>query len=359
MDAVDAVACDISVKEGNPHIVFIAHAKIPFPVSLKQQMAAISAPEDFAIADVALGKLFARAILKLTNLPAMKNKKVEFISSHGQTIYHNPKKHVTLQLGEPSVISAETKTPVWNDFRSADMANGGQGAPLAPVIHLPLFCDNHKNVSAVNIGGIANITHIPANAKNLAQLLAYDTGPGNMLLDFVAKQMHIGQYDKGGRQAAEGEVNAILLKKFLSHPYFKKRAPKSTGREIFGETFLGRALGKQVSYNKNLLATLTELTARTITDELKKLARAKRKTERLIICGGGANNSYLIRRIAALAGNEVEVVTSNKLGIPVDQVEGALIALLGFYAHNKTALDLTSITGSKNKKVLLGKFTPA
>ncbi len=359
MDGIDAAVCDIKMARGMPQIKLVSSVHFPYPKKLRARLFSLISGEE-SVAEVcrlnvAIGEAFSKAALK-----GMGQKKIKLIGSHGQTLFHSPKTGSTLQIGSPAVIACKTGAPVWADFRSADMAGGGEGAPLAPVIHLPLFMERTINVSVLNIGGIANITHIPAGAKTLNQLVAYDTGPGNMLIDFATMRMEKGMYDRGGRIARAGEVKAGLLGELLGHRFFKKKAPRSTGREEFGEAFIRWAgLGRSKKWDKNMVATFTELTARTVTSEIKKLANAKRPTDRLVICGGGAKNSFLVERIARLAGETIEVITSDQLGVRCDAIEAMLVALLAFYADRGEAQDLRSITGTKNRKALLGSFTPA
>ncbi|VAX24728.1 Anhydro-N-acetylmuramic acid kinase [hydrothermal vent metagenome] len=362
MDGVDAVACDIRITKKLPRIRILASAKMAYSTSLKNRLISLSASSnslgEVCELNVAVAEVFAKSAIKVMAHPELKGRKVKIIGSHGQTIWHAPKAHATLQIGDGAVIAAKTGASVWSDFRSADMANDGEGAPLAPIVHSPLFGDKRRNISVVNIGGIANITHIPAGATDLSKLIAYDTGPGNMLIDLAVNRMRKGMYDRGGRIAASGTVDEKLLKRFLAHPYFKRRSPKSTGRETFGESFIKWAGLSKSRLNASVVATFTELTARTIAGEITKLEKSGKSTDRLVICGGGAKNRYLLKRIESILPKTMEVVRSDQLGVPCQLVEGSLIALLAFYADNGVRLDLSSITGAKNRSVLLGRLTP-
>ncbi len=360
IDGVDAAVCDISYKGGRIRIKILAAAKSAYGARLRKRILSLndinSPGEQICRLNVEVAEVFARAALKVLKSPALKGKKPEYIGSHGQTVFHLPKLGASLQIGDGSVIAARSGIKTWFDFRSADLALGGQGAPLAPVIHLPLFMDQKTGVGVVNIGGIANVTHIPAGAARLNKLAAYDTGPGCMVMDMWARKMGAGDFDRNGSIASKGAINKTLLKRMLSHPYFRARPPKSTGRETFGESFLKWAglAGKAVA-SRDVMATLTELTAQTITDEIGKLNKRGRKTGRIVLCGGGALNGYLVKRIKAHC--RIEVAPSDALGVDCKLVEPALMALLAFYAEKGVALDLSKLTGSK-KPVLLGKLAP-
>jgi anhydro-N-acetylmuramic acid kinase len=360
LDGVDATVCDISYRGGRVRIKIVAAAKVSYGAKLRGRILSLNDKNSTAdlvcLLNVEVAKVFAKAALKVFKSTALKGRKPKLLGSHGQTISHRPDLGASLQIGDGSVIAARLGIKTWFDFRSADLAAGGQGAPLAPVIHLPLFVDKTRGVAVVNIGGIANVTHIPPGAKKLNDLTAYDTGPGCMLIDIWARRMGAGDFDRNGKIASYGTINKPLLKRMLSHPYFRAKPPKSTGRETFGEPFLKWAgLASKKSATANVMATLAELTAQTISDEIDKLNKRERQSGRIVLCGGGALNSYLVKRIESLC--RIETVTSDSLGVDCKLVEPALIALLAFYAEKGIALDLSRLTGSK-KPVLLGKLAP-
>lgn len=346
-DAVDAAVVDIGQGRLGPKLKLIRFVSLRYPPALRARVLAAAegraGTAELCALNVDIGRAIGRAALK-----AMKGLRIAAIGSHGQTVWHDPARGATLQLGSGAVIAAMTGVPVWSDFRSADMAAGGQGAPLAPIVHLPLFGSRKLNVTVVNIGGIANLTHIPKGAADLSQLTAYDTGPGNMLMDLVTQRIAGKAYDKGGAIARQGRVDERLLRRCLTHPYFCRAAPKSTGREQFGEVFFKWAgMDNPRRWNADTLTTLAELTARSIADEIVKLARRGRSTDRVVVCGGGAGNRYLMERLADLLGPKVEFVASGALGWPAKVIESALMALLAFHAHHGHALDLSAITGSQ------------
>ncbi len=358
LDGVDAVACEINKVRGRIEINPLATAFLSYPGRLKERLLRVSGENgstgEVCELDGVIGEFFAKAVNKLLRSQSMQEKRIDLIGSHGQTIHHLPRKKRTLQIGDPAIIAERTGACVWSDFRSADMAKGGEGAPLAPVIHLPLFGDKKKNVAVVNIGGIANITSIPAGAETLDGIVAYDTGPGNMLIDHAVGAMGKGAYDRGGEIASSGKVDDSLLKEFLSHPYFRKRPPKSTGREVFGARF--RLDSQGYKYNADTVATLTELTAVTIVKEANRLFKDRNEGGRVVICGGGSKNRYLLNRIDDLTGPAIEVITSDNAGFPAQAVEGALMALLAYYSEKGERLNLLSVTGSK-APVALGSRT--
>ena len=366
MDGVDAAVCEVTARKGShPAISFIAHAKAPYPPSLKRRLMEVSgangSAQEICALDPAVGEVFAKAGVKAIALAEKRGYKVEVIGSHGQTVRHLPKDRATLQIGSPSVIAHRTGVAVWSGFRNADMARGGQGAPLAPIVHLPLFGDPDKDVTVVNVGGIANITFIPAGARSLTQAVAYDTGPGNMLMDYAMRKAGLGTYDRAGRVAAGGKINPKLLTRFLSHPYFTRRPPKSSGREDFGGDVFFRRAGTPVKWDANLVATVTELTAITIANEIKRAASGSHKPLRVVVCGGGAKNLFALTRLwnhLQNAVNDVELGSSSAFGFPPEYVEGALMALLAHYAKTGVRLDLSSITGASNPAIL-GSLTPA
>jgi len=360
-DGVDAAAFDIRRKKKGVSIKPIAASMTAYSPGIAEALTEFwpMAPVDYVMKlDVIVGLIFARAAKKLMRRLGLEGIRPALIGSHGQTVRHLPREKSTLQIGSAAHIAAITGVDVWSDFRRADMAAGGQGAPLAPVAHLPLFGHPRENRTVVNIGGIANITHIPAGAGSLRELIAYDTGPGNMLIDLVAKNVTGQPIDRNGRLAAGGKVNSFVLRRAMYHPYFQMRPPKSTGRETFGQAFLDELFPRgKITWSADLCATMTELTAASVEWEINQLSSAGRPTDKVIVCGGGALNGYLMERIARLCF-PVKVVSSAEEGIDPMLVETALVALLAYHASRGEALDLSSITGSK-RPVKLGVFTPS
>jgi len=362
IDGVDAGMFDIRRKSGQVVIGLVAESRVVYHRRLRGRLLDFdktrASADELADLNVKVGEVFATAALKIINSTAAMGGAPQLLGSHGQTVAHAPESGITLQIGEPAIIASVSGLDTWSDFRAADVAMGGQGAPLAPIVHLPLFADDRFDATVVNIGGIANLTYIPAGAKKLGELVAYDTGPGCMLIDLCARR--VGKdFDRDGAIAAKGKCDERLLRRFLAHPYFRRKAPKSAGREIFGEAFLDWAgLGPRQIANAKTAATVTELTARSIVDGAVKTRGRSSNPWRIILCGGGALNIHLVKRIAQLAGGGTQVSLSDEHGMPCHMVETALIALLAYYAQRGETLDLKKLTGS-SCCVRLGKMTPA
>lgn len=263
----------------------------------------------------------------------------------------------TLQIAEPALIAERTGVPVVADFRPADMAAGGQGAPLVPMVDYLLLGDARQGTVALNIGGIANFTVIPAGAKP-EQVFGFDTGPGNMLIDGLVRHYTKGQkaYDAGGRWAAKGRVIEPLLSEVLRLPFFAQQPPKSAGREQFGQHFIHHFfLERRGSRPEDLLRTATELTAHTIADALERFVLGKIAIHRLIISGGGAHNRLLVARLGELLPN-LRVHRSNEFGLDVDAKEAIAFAVLADRTMHGLPGNLPAVTGAR-RPVVLGKIS--
>ena len=289
-----------------------------------------------------LAELYARAVLR-----AMRRfGPVDLIGCHGQTVYHEGRSN-TLQLGEPAVLAERTGLPVVSNFRARDIAAGGQGAPLVPYVDYLLFRHPARTRVALNIGGIANITVIPL-AASPEDVVAFDTGPGNMVIDALAREM--GQpYDRGGKIAAAGQVDKALLDKLLSDPYYRRKPPKSAGREQYGAAFVARlnATGHSLP---DLIATATVLTAATIA-----MAVGNRSAD-LIISGGGVHNSQIVAHLAGFLP-AASISTSTDHGIDADAKEAIAFAVLAHETWRRKPANLPSATGAR-RPVILGSITP-
>ena len=262
----------------------------------------------------------------------------------------------TLQIAEAALIVEKTGAPVVADFRPADMAAGGQGAPLVPMVDYLLLRHPEQGTVALNIGGIANVTGIPAAAKP-EQVFGFDTGPGNMVMDALVRHFTRGQkgYDADGRIATRGKVIEPLLAKVLTFPFFRKQPPKSAGREQFGEGFVKHYFLKQKRARfEDLLRTATELTARSIVKALERFVFPGVKVHRLIVSGGGAHNLFLLIRLRALLP-QLSVELSDKYGLPVDAKEAIAFALLADRTLHGLPGNLPSVTGAR-RPVVLGKI---
>jgi anhydro-N-acetylmuramic acid kinase len=308
---------------------------------VREAILAARTPADVSRLNFLLGELFAEALAR-AGVPL---DTIKLIGSHGQTIFHegDPVEFLgrrfasTLQIGEPAVIAARTGIETVADFRTADIAHGGKGAPLVPFLDYRLF--RHPQIAriALNIGGIANITVIPAGARP-DDVIAFDTGPGNMVMDALAPP-----FDRDGLRARSGIVDEALLAKLLDDPYYRREPPKSCGREQYGAEFV-RDTGIDI-------ATATELTARTIALAIARYPN----TKEVIASGGGVHNLYLMERIAALIAPHL--TASAEFGVDPDSKEAVLFALLAYETHQRRAGNLPSATGAR-KPAILGKISP-
>lgn len=342
LDGIDIALCEInSVK-----CVCIHSAEFPFEPKLKEDvLRAINSPVTLSFIgelDTRLGELFAQAILSFIQDNQIDAQKIRAIGLHGQTLWHQPNGDFpfSMQLGNPNVVSVQTALAVVADFRGKDIALGGQGAPFAPAFHKEIFGALGRKTAVVNIGGMANITFL-----NDA-LSGYDTGPGNVLMDYWISQTKNLPYDKEGIFAACGRVNEALLQSFLSDDYFHKIPPKSTGREYFNPTWLSNHMPIfQTLQEEDIQRTLLELTAQTITDALQNSS-----VELLIVCGGGAKNSFLMQRLHELA--QIEVTTSDTYGVSGDFMEAMAFAWLAYKRIHLEKVELSSVTGAKEDAIL-------
>jgi len=388
MDGIDAALVRISGPATQPRVRLVAFATLNYSAPVRQTILRIATGEASTAGEISqlnflLGELFAEAALRVCKKARISPSRLAAVGSHGQTIYHQgvPTREgarsitSTLQIAEPSVIAERTGVPVVADFRTADMAAGGQGAPLVPMVDYLLLPDARKGTVALNIGGIANFTVIPAGAKAV-QVFGFDTGPGNMVIDGLVRHFTRGQkaYDAGGRWAAKGRALEPLLDEMLRLPFFSQPPPKSAGREQFGQDFIRQffldrissdsAIGKrrltrqignrQSSIVNDLLRTATELTARTIADALERFVLGKLAMHRLIISGGGAHNRLLVVRLAELLPN-LRVHRSDEFGLDVDAKEAIAFAVLADRTMHGLPGNLPTVTGAGHP-VVLGKI---
>ncbi len=353
LDGIDAAL----VSFDNNHARLLCTHETDFPDNLRNRLQdLINDPDHVSLdhlgqVDRELGRAYASAVAKLLAAAEIKAGEVTAIGCHGQTIRHMPegKAPFTLQIGDAAILAAETGIPVVNDFRSGDMAVGGQGAPLAPAFHQFAFATDDCERAIINIGGIANITVLRPDSE----VTGYDTGPGNTLLDQWCNRHLAKPYDNNGAWAAEGEINDSLLDSLLADAYFSQPPPKSTGREYFNNDWLLRHLSSNPGTLRpaDVQATLTELTARSIATAVTEQTAA---TE-VYLCGGGANNAFLTSRIAAhLSGRKV--AATNELGIAADWVEAAAFAWLARARLKNQPGNLPSVTGA-SRAILLGSIT--
>lgn len=371
LDGIDAAIVKITGADVSLKVDLVHFTSLPFTAEMKDKLLQICAPESARIEDLSgmnfiLGELFAHAALKVIKEAGITKDNILLISSHGQTVFHQPNSislaghevASTLQIGDISVIAEITGIMTVGDFRTRDMAAGGQGAPLVPYADHLLFTEKEFGRILVNIGGISNITVLPKDCSE-SEVIAYDTGPGNMMIDAFTEWATEGKqfYDADGKLAAMGTVDNNWLQQLLSHDYFKLVPPKSTGRELFGINY-ARELWKEAEKanisSLDKIATITELTVVTIAQEIEKFVE-RGKIEEVLISGGGRFNQTLMERISFHLPKGVEVKGTEEYGMPSDAKEAIVFALLGYQCFNKTANNLPSATGAKHP-VIMGKI---
>jgi anhydro-N-acetylmuramic acid kinase len=368
----------IRVRElGRPrHIIeLLGHAEYSYPAKVRAAVLSTMNASQASVAGLArlnflLGELYADAVLTTQRQFRLK---AELVGCHGQTLYHqgDPRLFLgrkvapTWQTGEGAVIAARVGVPVVSDFRPADMAAGGKGAPLVPYLDYLLFRDPKIGRIVQNIGGIANLTAIPAGG-DAARVFAFDTGPGNMVIDAVTARLFGRAFDRGGKIAACGKVSERALSEILRLRYFREKPPKTAGREEFGREFVKEFLRRCGQARKeDIVATATALTARSIVDAvqrfvLEKPGVARRANYReMILSGGGAKNATLVRMLTeGLAPLGIQLRMSDEFGLPSEAKEAVAFAVLAYETWNRRISNVPSATGAKRGAVL-GKISYA
>ncbi len=353
IDGIDAALVQFT---GTEHRV-LDYQCSPWPPSLGTQLRAISTSEkttleDLGTLDTLVADAFAESVLHLLKQNSLPNHRIRAIGSHGQTIRHRPDQAhpFSLQIGDPNRIAEKTGISVVADFRRRDIAAGGQGAPLAPAFHVFAFSNPKEHRVVANIGGIANITVLPANSE--AEFVGFDTGPGNTLMNAWAQDQLGEQYDDAGRWAAEGVVDNKLLNELFSDPYFCANIPKSTGPEYFNLAWLEGYLPKRKLLSEDIQATLTALTARSLSTDIRRYAP---ECATLIICGGGVHNLSLMRMLQEELP-EVNVSSSTVFGVDPEEVEAIAFAWLAKRALDGLSGNIPSVTGADHPVVLGGIY---
>lgn len=356
LDGIDCVLCDIDVAG---KLQLLAHHTRPFPSALQRELRALCQPGDNEIerlgpADRWLGSEYATATNDLLAKAKCRAEEVTAIGCHGQTIRHRPANDTqapetafTLQIGDPNTLASLTGIAVVADFRRRDIAEGGQGAPLAPVLHQALFAKTGTCRAVVNIGGMANVTWL----NGTEEVLGFDTGPGNVLMDSWAQQQLGSPYDDRGQFASSGTPLPDLLQALLEHPYFTYEAgPRSTGREDFDAKQLMKILAVrgQALRPEDVQATLLEFTAKTITQALQRLPRP---VSQVFICGGGAFNTALMQRLESLVHPSL-VASTESLGLHPLHVEAVAFAWLAQRRINRLTGNIPSVTGADQPAIL-------
>lgn len=332
-----------------------------FPKQLRERLHAAAANEcnvhELAQLHHDLGRLYAKQAQQL-------NARAELVGLHGQTVFHNPDRQApaTFQIGEPAYLAETLRVLVVSNFRPADLAAGGQGAPLATLFHQVVFAQRGRHVCVNNLGGISNVTSLDWRTGRSPKIAAFDTGPASVLIDLGMREFTRGKksYDRGGAWAKRGSVCEPLLQRWLKHPFFKAAPPKSTGRELFGETFW-RAEQKRLAAARlspyDILATLTEFTARSLALNYRLHLPATPDT--VLLCGGGAKNATLVQCIESnlqLLHPSTRVSTTEEFGWPSSAIEPAAFALLAFYRWKGWPANLPATTGAR-RAVLLGQIS--
>lgn len=350
MDAIDCAL--VSLADVQPEL--IASRSHPLDEALRTKLLALCNGEavpvnEIGSLDALLGNAFADAANRLLADNSLAPEQIRAIGSHGQTVWHEPegKPPFSMQLGDPNRIAQHTGVRTIADFRSRDIAAGGQGAPLAPLLHRACFTPAEGKRGIVNIGGIANLTIL----SSAEPCLAFDTGPGNVLLDYWIGKHHGRPLDRGGAWAAEGVIADSLLESMLGEPYFMRLPPKSTGRELFNARWLDRQLTDGKTGPADVQSTLAELTARTIASAALSFGPLKD----LYVCGGGSHNDFLLERLAANLPH-CEIATTGKLGMDPDMVEAVCFAWLAKQALGSVSLETGCFTGAKHPVVLGGIY---
>lgn len=372
-DGIDAAVVRINGRDESIRFELIRHSHSEYPVAVREALLALMNSPAARVADISrmnflLGELYANAVKSAVR--KAKLKKLDLIGCHGQTIYHQgehqeflgDKVSCTWQLGEGAILAARLGTNVVSDFRPADVAAGGKGAPLVPYLDYVVYRSNTRGRILQNLGGIGNLTAIPADAT-LDDLIAFDTGPANMVIDACMEKLFGERFDCDGKVAASGEVLNQVLAKALKHPYFRQRTPKTAGREEFGREFTRdfiRSCGR--AGKPDIVATATALSARSIGVAMKDfvLKRAKPGAYRdYIVAGGGAKNRTLMKMLRA----EVEplglsVVSSETFGVPPQAKEAIAFAVLAYQSWHRRPSNVPAATGAKHAAIL-GKISYA
>ena len=369
VDGIDAVLTNITVSDKDLRVELLAGDTIPYPEGLRSQILAVAGGASISMAelaelDEAIAVAFAKAALTING----DRDRAELIGSHGQTVYHRPPEKnnglqlgYSIQLGRGATIARLTGIPTVCNFRAGDLAAGGEGAPLVSKVDAYLLSDRKSDRCVQNLGGIGNVTYLPARDSFFEEwcdrVIGWDTGPANSLLDLAVQRLSGGQqtYDKNGEWAARGSPCQELIEKWLQQDFFQQQPPKSTGRELFGKDYLENCIADAAGYNlsdADFLATLTELTAASIAFSYRNFL--PKLPEQVLLCGGGSHNFYLKERLEKLLG-KVEVLTTAEMGLNADFKEAIAFAVLAYWRSLDIPGNLPQVTGAKGA-VLLGAF---
>jgi anhydro-N-acetylmuramic acid kinase len=367
-DGIDVALARISGAPPRVKARLLNHTAVKFPAQVRAEILRVAEQRPITAGELSqlnfrLGQLFADAAKAACKRFRIAISSVDLIGCHGQTIFHQgvPVKHLgaltasTLQIGEAAVIAARTGVNTVADFRPADMAVGGQGAPLVPYADYLLYSDRKLGRASLNLGGIANVTVIPAGAAR-EKVFAFDTGPANMLIDALVAHFTRGRkkFDEGATMALAGRAIPGLVDELMRDPYLKLKPPKSTGREYYGADYVKRvlALGRRYGAKPNdLIRCVTIFTALSVVDALNRFVTRTTKIDQLIVSGGGARNPLIMAQLAAALPG-VEVLPSSRLGVPEEGKEAFAFALLAYETFHQRAGNVFSATGASGPAVL-------
>lgn len=372
MDGVDAALISIDNVPDSPDVKLIEFVTLDYPEELRGALEDLAiggatTAEEIATINTGVGVTFSGSFFEVCRRARIAPETVDFIGSHGQTIAHVPPEansgspiSGTLQLGAPAVIAALTGVTTVGDFRTADVAIGGQGAPLAPYADFLLRRNRKSSRIILNIGGIANLTYLPKACKR-EDVVAFDTGPGNMVIDALFRVLYPGEgeFDEKGRRASAGKVSAELIDEFTENPYFEKPPPKSAGHREFGAPFAWqfKARADQLGLSRDdVLASAVAFTTRTIANAIRDFIKPKGTVDSIYICGGGTHNETIVGRLFEVLGN-VKCYSIDELGIPADAKEAVDFAVLARETIFCRPNVLTSVTGASTALVL-GTIAP-
>ena len=368
LDGVDAALVEIAGSGESTQIQLKHFVWVPFAQEVQAELLRVASQTPVPAQVIShlnflLATLYTEAITQLCEEAGIELGQVDLIGSHGQTIFHQSESAPfcgrmlasTLQIGEGSLLAENTGITTISDFRPRDMAAGGKGAPLIPYVDYLLFRDQHLGRILLNVGGIANITSLPA-AATIEQVKAFDTGPGNMVIDALVRRFTNAEktYDANGLIGGKGQVISPLLENLLTDPFFQAQPPKTAGREQFGQAFVQQMLDySKTSHFEDLVCTATELTARSVAAAVTRFVLAETAVQQLIVSGGGARNAFLMQRLqSALA--DIKVLSSDDLGLPTAAKEAIGFAILANETLHLHAGNVPTATGARHP-VVLGK----
>jgi len=367
-DGINVALVRIQTRRGaSGKPALIGHAEYPYAVNIRRAVLAAMNAQSASVADLSrlnflLGELYADAVLATQKRFRVK---ADLVGCHGQTIYHQGESApylgrrvaVTWQTGEGAVVAARVGAPCVSDFRPADMAVGGKGAPLVPFLDYLFYRDSRVGRIVQNIGGIANLTAIPAGAGP-EKVIAFDTGPGNMVIDAAMERLFGKRFDRGGRVAASGTVDDGAIAKLMRTPFFREKPPKTAGREEFGREFVAKFVRLCGRTNKaNVAATATAFTVRSIADAVQRFVLRRARFAEMVVSGGGAKNPTLMGMLAnELSTLGVALRTSDEFGIPAEAKEAVAFALMAYETWHRRPSNVPSATGAKRSAVL-GKIS--